>query len=157
VEHGADQTRLEILEEFHRIARFLAQAANGLQMFVGLEQALIFAQRVFDFGVVGELRFLAGAEALGGFAFGHLEIANAAFAHQTRGFDGDAPAHLIGTTSGVHQKIPYASCWTFFSCSVCSVGPVARRAISSLLKYSRIECESSAVASAPVCGSMRAV
>ncbi|HEY9110586.1 MAG TPA: hypothetical protein VIM92_02290 [Rhodanobacteraceae bacterium] len=77
-----------------------------MRLLVGAKQALVFAQGFFDFAVAGQETFVADADALRGFAFGHPKIADTVFADQACGFERDAAAQLVTAAFGMDAVVP---------------------------------------------------
>src|SRR5690348_1939103 len=126
LEHRADQPRFETIEKVHGVPCGFATCVQRVRLFVGAEQALVLAQRFLDFPVAWQEAFVADTDVLGRLAFGHPEIANAVFADQARGFEGDAATQLMTAPFGmdtvvsgglVHGETPVAA-----------LGPVSQKA-----------------------------
>ncbi len=86
---GADQPRLEARQLAHGVQRGAALGMQGLGVRVAAEQPLVFHQRRFDFGVLGQHGAVGDPEALGGLALGDQEVADAVLGHDPRGFLGE--------------------------------------------------------------------
>ena len=63
-------------------------------MTAGVEQALIFGQRIFDFGVARQRAAVGDAEALGRLALGGQEIMNTVLRHDARRLLGERAAQV---------------------------------------------------------------
>ncbi|HKV65011.1 MAG TPA: hypothetical protein VJN66_01380 [Rhodanobacteraceae bacterium] len=106
IEYRTNQPRLECFQEKHYIARSLAAHPQRLRLFVCAKQALVLAQRFFDFTIARQETIFIDADVSGGFALGQLVIADAVFADQAGGFEGNATAQLVGAALGMDTVIP---------------------------------------------------
>jgi hypothetical protein len=73
IEHGADEARLELCEEPQCFSGAFAQTTQAPRLIFRVEQALVFAQRFVDFGILRQRRIDVDAEARGGLALGDME------------------------------------------------------------------------------------
>ena len=101
VEHRADETGVERREEFQRAQRGVATLTQCVDLRFALEQALVFAQCVFDLAIARQRGVVVDAQALRGLEFGLMEIADAAFGDEPGGFMGEPCASLAGLRFGV--------------------------------------------------------
>ena len=111
LEHRADQARLEGREEAHRLDRGLAQLAQPARLGIGLEQALVFAQRGLDLAVARQRALVADAQAFGRLVLGEVEVAHALLGHDAGRLGGDplalfaiAVLRVAAGVGGVHGR-----------------------------------------------------
>ena len=83
-EHRSDQPRLELLQPVHGVQRCAPLLLQALLMTAGVEQTLIFGQRIFDFGIARQRAAVGDAEALGCLALGGQEVMNTVLRHDAR-------------------------------------------------------------------------
>jgi hypothetical protein len=91
-QNGTYQAWLECGQKSHGISGGFASSAQQLRLAVGEEQALVFAQCPLDFLIARQRLGIRDAKPLGGLQLGVMKVTDAMFAHQTRGFLGDAQA-----------------------------------------------------------------
>ena len=89
LKHGTDQAWLEPGKKAHCLDRGLSSLEQQLWLAVGVKQALVLAQRLFDFQIARQRLGFKNAQALGSFQLGVVEIADAVLAHQACGLLGN--------------------------------------------------------------------
>jgi hypothetical protein len=109
IKHGPDQARIEAREEFQGAQRRFPSQPQASGLRVTLEQALVLAQRIFDFAVAWQRSVIDDAQARGGLELGLVVVADAAFGHQPRGLVRQAVAAFADAGFGMLAGVVHGS------------------------------------------------
>ena len=105
-EQRADEPRLELLEQPHRLERDHAHLGQLARVLLRPEQALVLGERFLDLGVLRQHGEVGDAEALRGLALGEAVVLVPVLDHEPRGLARDGLAHHVAADRSLgHQKI----------------------------------------------------
>jgi len=110
-EHRADEARIELVQQFHRIECRAALLRDRVRVLVRDEQPLVLDERRFDLGILRERRVFADAEAFRRLALREQVVVHAVLEHDARGLLGERAAHVVATNGAQssHRRPPAMS------------------------------------------------